>query len=157
MVIGCVEGHYKHLFSREGNTQKIYAPSKVQGTISQWNRCLKCLKSWLSDNRMRLWSDSKKLGRSVMETIIFGWWWRCHQAVTQRFWYTLCYALERWTRTEHQILSGKTSWRGWRVHHKQNFGYNWWWANGIGVEYFPRIHHIAALQQSPRVLDTNER
>ena len=33
----------------------------------------------------------------------------------------------------------------------QNFGHNWWWANGIRVEYFPRIHHIAALLQSPRV------
>ena len=30
-------------------------------------------------------------------------------------------------------------------------------ANGIRVEYFPRIHHIAALQQSPRVLVKNER
>ena len=26
-----------------------------------------------------------------------------------------------------------------------------WWANGIRVEYFPTIHHIAALPQSPRV------
>ena len=32
----------------------------------------------------------------------------------------------------------------------QNFGHNWWWADGIWVEYFPRIHHIAALQQSPK-------
>ena len=27
----------------------------------------------------------------------------------------------------------------------------------IQVEYFPRIHHIAALQQSPRVPVKNER
>ena len=39
----------------------------------------------------------------------------------------------------------------------QNFGHNWWWANGIRVEYFPRIHHIAALQQSPRVPVRNVR
>ena len=39
----------------------------------------------------------------------------------------------------------------------QSFGHNWWWANGIRVEYFPRIHHIAALQQSPRVPVKNER
>ena len=38
--------HYKHLFSWEKNTQTIYAPSKIQRTISQWNRCLTCLKSW---------------------------------------------------------------------------------------------------------------
>ena len=29
----------------------------------------------------------------------------------------LCYAFERWTRTHNQILSGKTSWRGSKVHH----------------------------------------
>ena len=29
----------------------------------------------------------------------------------------LCYASKRWTRTHNQILSGKTSWRGSRVHH----------------------------------------
>ena len=33
----------------------------------------------------------------------------------------------------------------------QNFGQNLWPANGIRVEQLPRIHHIAALQQSPRV------
>ena len=33
----------------------------------------------------------------------------------------------------------------------QKLGQNWWWANGIRVEYLPRIHHIAALPQSPRV------
>ena len=32
----------------------------------------------------------------------------------------------------------------------QNFGHNWWCANGIRVEYFPRIHHIAALQQKAK-------
>ena len=36
-------------------------------------------------------------------------------------------------------------------------GQNWWWANGIRVEYLLRIHHIAALHQSPRVLVKNER
>ena len=32
--------------SWERNIQKIYAPSKIQGTISQWNRCLTYLESW---------------------------------------------------------------------------------------------------------------
>ena len=37
----------------------------------------------------------------------------------QRFMYfqILCYVLERWTRTHNQILSGKTSWCGSKVHH----------------------------------------
>ena len=33
----------------------------------------------------------------------------------------------------------------------QSIGQNWWWANGIRVEHLPRIHHIAAQPQSPRV------
>ena len=33
----------------------------------------------------------------------------------------------------------------------QKLGQNWRWANEIRVEYFPRIHHIAVQQQSPRV------
>ena len=39
--------HWKHLFSWERITHKIYIPSKKkQGTISLWNRCLTYLKSW---------------------------------------------------------------------------------------------------------------
>ena len=39
----------------------------------------------------------------------------------------------------------------------QNFGQNWWWTNGIRVEYLPRIHHIAVLPQSPKVHEQNGR
>ena len=37
----------------------------------------------------------------------------------QRFTYfqILCYALERWARTHYQMLCGRTSWRGAKVHH----------------------------------------
>ena len=38
--------HWKHLYSWERITQKFYIPSKIQGTISLWNRCLTHLKSW---------------------------------------------------------------------------------------------------------------
>ena len=38
----------------------------------------------------------------------------------------------------------------------QSFGHNWRWGNGIRVEHLPRIHHIAALPQSPRVLVKNQ-
>ena len=38
--------HWKHLYSWERTTQKIYIPSKIKGTISQWNRCSTYLKSW---------------------------------------------------------------------------------------------------------------
>ena len=39
----------------------------------------------------------------------------------------------------------------------QSFGQNWWWANGIRVDYLPRIHHDGALHQSPRVTVKIER
>ena len=55
-----------------------------------------------------------------METCIFDWWWRKSSVSnTRRFTYfqILCYALERWIRTHNQILCGKTSWSGSRVHH----------------------------------------
>ena len=39
----------------------------------------------------------------------------------------------------------------------QSFGHNWWWANGIRVEYIPRIHYISACPWSPRVTVKNER
>ena len=54
----------------------------------------------------------------------------------QRFMYSqiLCYVLERWT--QHQILSGKISWCGFREFIAiQNFRHNW-----IRMEYFHRIH-----------------
>ena len=78
---------------------------------------------------------------------------------TQRFTYfqILYYALERWTRTHNQILSGRTTWRGSKVHQNTELWtklmVSQWNSSGI----FPRIHHIAALQQSPRVPVKNER
>ena len=39
----------------------------------------------------------------------------------------------------------------------QNFGHNRRRANGIRVEYFPRIHYIAACPRSPKVHEQNER
>ena len=39
----------------------------------------------------------------------------------------------------------------------QNFGHNWRRADGIRVEYFLRIHHIAGRRQSPRVHEQNGR
>ena len=64
---------------------------------------------------------------------------------TRRFTYfqILCYALERWTRTQNQILFGKISCLGSRVH--QNYrtldtiNGEPMEFNGIRVEYFPRF------------------
>ena len=34
----------------------------------------------------------------------------------------------------------------------QNLGHNWWWANGIRVEYLPKIQYVAAQSISSRVI-----
>ena len=39
----------------------------------------------------------------------------------------------------------------------QNFGHNRRRTDGIRVEYFPRIHYIAARPRSPKVHEQNER
>ena len=68
---------------------------------------------------------------------------------TQRSTYfqSLYYSVERWTRTLNPVLHGKTDWRGSKVfRHTEPC-----WADGIRVEYLPRIHHVAAQSRSSRV------
>ena len=79
----------------------------------------------------------------------------CTQRSTYFLDSVLC--LERWTRTQNQILLGKKSWVDSEVHHNRE---TWtvlmvsqWNSSGI----FTKIHHIAALQQSPRVTVKIER
>ena len=117
-------------------------------TVWFWDnqkRILECLKSTgkIHHGNISLWSMMKKSSVSR----------------TRRFTYSqiLCYVLERWTRTHNQILFGKNSWVGSHIHHSTEL---WtqltesrWNSSGI----FPRIHHIAARRQSPRVHDQNGR
>ena len=55
-------------------------------------------------------SVSNQLGTFSMETVISGQWWRSHQFLA------LCYVLERWFRTQHQILFGNSSCIGSKIH-----------------------------------------
>ena len=49
----------------------------------------------------------------------------------------LCYVLETWIRTQHQILFGKNSWVGSKIFTTiQNFGHNWRRADEIREIYF---------------------
>ena len=49
-----------------------------------------------------------------METFIFGQWWRNNQSLAWKCTYfqILCCVLEKWIRTQHQILFGKNIWFG---------------------------------------------
>ena len=95
-----------------------------------------------------------KLGRFFMESVIFGQWWRSHQSLACKSQRIFRFCFVSWKdKREPWIKYGMGRQIG--VVQKftgiQNVGHNWWWADGIRVEYFPKVHHISALQQSPRV------
>ena len=69
----------------------------------------------------------------------------------------LYYALERWARTHSQTLHGKTDWSGWKVHQNTELWTELMLSQWNSIGIFPRIHHIAAVQQSPRVTVKIER
>ena len=104
---------WKHLYSWERITQKIYIPSKIQGTISRWNR-------WQSDNQMRFLDWLQLIGK-ILHGNNYLWFVMKKSPVSrmQRFTYfqILCEILERWIRTQHQILLGTKSWVVSKIHH----------------------------------------
>ena len=61
----------------------------------------------------------------------------------------LCFGKMSENPQSNTVLEDKLTWFKSSEQYRA-FGHNWWWANGTRVEYCPRIHHIAALQQSPR-------
>ena len=150
--------HCKHLYSWWRIAQTIGIPSKIQ-KMSQWNRCSTYLRNWYPNNQMRSMEWKQLTGKTLHGSICL-WLMMKKSSVscTQKSTYSqIVYCvLERWTRTLNQILHGKTDWVQ-KFITIQSFGHNWWWANGIRVEYFPKIHHIAALPQSPRVTVKIER
>ena len=99
---------------------------------------LECLKSvgkiLHGDNY--LWSMMKKSSVSRMQRLLYS--------------QILCYVLETWIRTQHQILFGKKIELVQEFIRIQNFGHNWRRADGIRMEYFPKIHHIAIRRQKSK-------
>ena len=79
-------------------SEKLIVEKKQMGFLE----CLKSAGKILHGNSDR-WSMMKKSSVSRM----------------QRFMYVqiLCFVLERWIRTQHQILFGKNSWVGSKIHH----------------------------------------
>ena len=95
-----------------------------------------------------------------MDTFIFDLWWRSHQSLARQGVRIFRFCVMLWKDEREPTIK---SCLGRQVDMVQNFiiiqslGHNWWWANGTRVEYLPRIHRTAALQQSPRVPVKNER
>ena len=150
--------HWKHLYSCERITWKIYIPSKIQ-KISQWNRCSTCLRNWCLNNPMRSMEWKQLTGKTLHGSICLCLVMKKSSiSSTQRSTYSqdsvLCLGKVNENPQSNIAWEDRLKWYKTRM---QNFRQNWWWANGIGVEYFPRIRHIAALPQSPRVIVKIER
>ena len=138
---------WKHLYSREKHPQKIYIPSKNRKdlTLKQMFAIFAKLITEQSDVFMEWF---QQIGNTLHVGIYL--WWVSHAKVYEFSWSVLC--LERWGRIHNQILFGGKVDVVQKFITIQGFGHSWWWANGIQVQHFPRIHHSAALLQSPRVL-----
>ena len=90
-----------------------------------------------------------------METIIFDWWWRSHQSLARKGSRIFRFCDMPWKDEREPTIKcclGRQVDMAQKFITIQCFGHNWWWANGIRVEYFPRI--LTTLQlcnKSPRV------
>ena len=118
---------------------------------------------WKVDSRTVGWDlccVSNHLGKFSMENIYFRWWWRSHQSIACKGFCIFRFCVMPWKVASESNIK-YCLWRKVELVQRfttiQNFGHNWRRADGIRVEYFPRIHHIAALPQSPRVHDQNGR
>ena len=132
----------------------------MQEKISQWwSKCSTYLKSWYPNSQMRsmewiqltgvilhghiyLWLVVKVISLSHAKVYVFS------DSV-------LCFGKMNENAQSNYAWEDRLMW------FKSSSEYraldNWWWSTGIRVEYFLRIHHIAALQQSPGVPVENER
>ena len=77
-----------------------------------------------------------------METFICDWRRRSRQPLARKVLRTFRFCVMPW-KDEREPTIKYCLWRQIDVVHKfitlQNFEHNWWWSNGIRVEYFPRF------------------
>ena len=78
---------------------------------------------------------------------IFGWWWTSHQSSADKGLRLFRFCIMPWKEEREPTIKLCMIDVVQKFIRIQSFGQNWWWANGIRVEYLPRIHHIAALPQ----------
>ena len=140
----------------KGILRKIYAPSKNTG-ISRWNACLTYLKSVIVGQSDEIYevntincddSSLKHLSLIGDEEVI-----SLSHAKVHVFFQILCYAFGKMNRENPESNSAWEEQLSWFKEFTtiQSFRHNWRRTEGIRVEYFPRIHHIAACPWSPRV------
>ena len=118
------------------------------GTISRWNRCSTCLKSWSSDNQMRFMEWIQLAGKILS--------WKLLSLVSDEEVISLSHA-KVYVFSDSVLCLGKmnqnpaskSAWEEKLSWFKSSSQYRtldtiWWWADGIRVENFLRTHHIAA-------------
>ena len=132
--------------------------SNIQGTISLKTDVRDIWKVDSRTIRRDLWSEYNQLGRFFMETLIFDRWWRSHQSLAREGLRIFRFCVMPWKGSPEPTikLHGKTSWRSSRVHHNTELWTRLMVSQQNSSGIFPRIRHIAALQQSPRVPVKNE-
>ena len=149
---------YKHLYSWERITQILYIPSEIQEndlTMKQMFDISEKLTVGQSDEIDGLntinsgdssWKHLSLFGNEEVVSLL-------HTNI-----YVLSDSVVPWKdEREHRIkyFLGRQVDVVQQFTTIHSFGQSWW-ANGIRVEYFLSIHHIAALSQSSRVLVKNE-
>ena len=122
-------------------------PSRIQ-KISQWNKCSTHLRNWCP-NKMRS-MEWKQLIVKTLHGSIYLWLVMNKSSVFSAQVYVfsdsvLC--LGKIHENPNQTLHGNKDWSGSKLHRNTEP----WSANGIRVDFLPRIHHIAACPWSPRV------
>ena len=110
--------HCKHLYWWWRITQTIGLPSKIQ-KISQWNRFLTYLRNWYPNNQMRSMEWKQLIGKTLHGSICL--WFVINKSSVSSTQRSACSQIlycvsERYTRTQNQILHGKTDWSGSKVH-----------------------------------------
>ena len=144
--------HCKYLYSWWRITQTIGIPTKIQ-KISQWNRCSTYLRNWYPNNQMRSMEWKQSTGKTLHGSVCL--WQETNKssvsAQRSASFQILCCVLDEREPSIKYCMGRQIDvvQKFIRIH---DFGQNWWWANGNSSGISSRIHHIAALPQSPRVL-----
>ena len=114
----------------------------------------------IGTNRWDFLSVSNQLEKFSTETIISGQWWRSNQSLACKGLCIFRFCVMSWKGESEPNIKyclGATVGMVQRFITIQNFGHNRRRTNGIRVEYFPRIHYIAARPRSPKVHEQSER
>ena len=104
--------------------------------------------NWEIDNRTirpDLWNEYISVGTLFTEVFVFDWWWRSHQSLACGDLRIFRFCIVPWKDEREPTIK---LCMGRQVGMVQNFsgiqrlGQNWWWVNGLRVEYFPGFNTL---------------